>query len=204
MAKGFKRTIQLYLCFCLVMVSGGYLGIFEKTAKAVQDTQSNNVNVWAAKSTTFFDGEYYPEPSVDEFMDSAESPAFQFNLDDVNGEITSATLELFVMSTQISHGDSLWGTLYEISNDNWVNGYSTYNPLTYSEISRHDYKSSVVGELEKFDVTDFVKKELTSDSTKIISFLLQGDRNANPSNRVQIASATNPTPSQRPVLILTT
>ncbi|MED3574285.1 DNRLRE domain-containing protein [Cytobacillus praedii] len=201
--KGLKRFFIIALCLCVMMVGVGNNGLFVGKANAAP---AGEIIKPASKNAVW--NEYYgyaedlTEQSGGKSFDwGFERSAIQFDLSDINQNIKSAKLKIFI--TSISDGDSNaqtkpYVTVYGMNTDAWK--MDSLNVLTDQLIIAKD-SNIATGFWKEIDVTNFVKQQMGND--KIISLAIFGNEES-AENIFTYASYTFPNSSLRPQLVLET
>ncbi|WP_165571545.1 DUF4073 domain-containing protein [Cytobacillus praedii] len=202
--KGLKRFFIIALCLCVMMVGVGNNGLFAVKANAAS---AGEIIKPASKNAVW--NEYYGY--TDELTEHTggksfdwgfERSAIQFDLSDINQNIKSAKLKIFI--TSISDGDSNaqtkpYVTVYGMNTDVWQK--DSLNVETDQLIIAKD-SNIATGVWKEIDVTNFVKQQITNND-KIISLAILGNEE-NAENIFTYASYIFPNSSLRPQLVLET
>lgn len=202
--KGLKRFFIMALCLC-VMISVGNNGLFVEKANAatgvgIKTKQATKDAMWDA--TGYYDDSDENYVGLSGMGFGIQRAAIQFNLSDIDQNIKSAKLKIFI--TNISDRNpnpqtKPYVTVYGMNTDAWQEDSLLIDPADQLIIAKDS--NIAASSWKEIDVTNFVKQQMGND--RIISLAMLGNEES-ADKEFSYASYIFPQASYRPQLVLET
>ena len=202
--KGLKRFFIMALCLC-VMISVGNNGLFVEKANAatgvgIKTKQATKDAMWDA--TGYYDDSDENYVGLSGMGFGIQRAAIQFNLSDIDQNIKSAKLKIFI--TNISDRNpnpqtKPYVTVYGMNTDAWQEDSLLIDPADQLIIAKDS--NIAASSWKEIDVTNFVKQQMGND--RIISLAILGNEES-ADKEFSYASYIFPQASYRPQLVLET